>query len=78
MGELFTAIQQFLIALWFFVTYKPLVEAAIEEELAVVEETLLQRIKRRWKHSKEHAERQWQNVLSVKLDQELRGKQKKT
>jgi len=42
-------------------TYKPVVEAALEEEL-VVSETLAQRIKRRWQHSKERALRQQQKA----------------
>ena len=65
MGELLIGIQQFLIALWFFVTFKPVVDAAVEEELAVVEETLGQRIKRRWRQSKEHAERQRQKAAKA-------------
>jgi hypothetical protein len=63
MGALLTRIQQFLILLWCFVTYKPLVDAAVEEELAVVQETLGQRLKRRWRHSKEQADRQRQNAV---------------
>jgi hypothetical protein len=60
MGELLIGLQQFLIAGWFFVTYKPLVEAAVEEELTVV-----QRLKRRWKHSKDQAERQRQKAAQA-------------
>jgi hypothetical protein len=62
MGELLIGIQQFLIALWFFVTFKPVVDAAVEEELTVMEETRAQRLKRRWKQSKEHAERRRQKA----------------
>ena len=68
MGELFTAIQQFLIAFWFFVTYKPLAVAAIEEELTVVEETVGQRLKRRWWHSKARAARQRQQAVQKDLE----------
>jgi hypothetical protein len=60
MGELLIGLQQFLIAGWFFVTYKPLVEAAVEEELTVV-----QRLKRRWKQSKDQAERQRQKAAQA-------------
>jgi hypothetical protein len=63
MGQWLTAIQQFLIVLWYFLTFKPVIEAAVEEELAVVEETFLQRAKRRWQESKEHAERQRQKTV---------------
>jgi hypothetical protein len=61
-GEYLIRIQQFLILLWYFLTFKPVVEAAIEEELTVARETLAQRLRKRWEHSKERGRQRQQKA----------------
>jgi hypothetical protein len=54
-------IRHFLRLLWYFLTDKPPLYTALEDKLGHLPETQAQRIKRRWKRSRERATRQQMN-----------------
>ena len=63
MGQFLTAIQQFLILIWYFLTEKPAVgtvmeEKETEERRSRIPAARAELIKRRWERSKERMSRQ--------------------
>ncbi len=68
MGQYLTAIQQFLILIWYFLTEKPAAEAVMEEKnteerLSRIPAARAQLIKRRWERSKDRAMRQREKAM---------------
>ena len=68
MGQFLTAIQQFLILIWYFLREKPPVEAVMEEKdteerRSRIPAARAQLIKRRWERSKERMSREGRKVV---------------
>jgi len=67
-GQWLTAIQQFLILIWYFLTEKPAGETVMEERnteerRSRIPEARAQLIKRRWERSKERMSREGKEVV---------------
>ena len=68
MGQFLTAIQQFLILIWYFLREKPTVEVVMEEKdteerRSRIPAARAQLIKRRWERSKERMSREGRKVV---------------